>query len=395
MTRARAFTAALFALVVVALVVAPVAGAEPLRLRANALATAESPAGLMTLEASGQGRPWLAAEALVWMGAEPDLDGNALVVALVARDPDRRAQARVGRFVASPGAVRPTHIDGASGRAALPWGDVHAEAFGGVPVLSGAGGRAYSWIAGGRVSRSLGRWGSAGVGYMQRRERGRLYDEELALDAGGAATSDLDLAVRGAYDLSTPGISEARGLAAWRRGDYRVSGFAIHRSPSRLLPATSLFSVLGDAPSQRVGGEVSWRAAPRLDVVGVAAGSYVARELGADLELRGTLRLDPRGRGAVSLGLRRQNARIADYTGLRATGRFPVHPKFWLTSELEVAVPDESRGRGRVWPWGLVALRWDPDSPWQAAIAVESSASPQHRARADALLRVSRAWEEP
>ena len=371
----------------------PSADAEPLRLRANALATAESPAGLLTLEAATDARPWLSAEALVWMGADPDLDGNALVIALVARDPDHRGQVRLGRFVAAAGAIRPTHIDGVAGHARLPWGELSAEAFGGVPVIAGAGGRAYSWIVGSRISRSLGRWGSAGVGYMQQRDRGRLAHEEIALDAGGAATENLDLGFRGAYDLSSPGISEARGLAAWRWRDYRFAAFAIHRSPSRLLPATSLFSVLGDAPSQRLGGEVTWRAAPRLDVVGVAAASHVADELGADLELRGQLRLDPIGRGLATLGIRRQNAPLADFTGIRATGRIPAWTEFWLATELEIAFPDDPRGRGRVWPWGLVALRWAPEGPWQAAVALESSASPEHRFRADALLRVSRAWE--
>jgi hypothetical protein len=374
---------------------ATAATGEPLRLRGDALATAESPAGLMTLEASGQARSWLSAEALVWLGARPDTDGNALVIALVARDPSRRAQARAGRFVAAAGALRPTHIDGLSARAALPWWQLHAEAFGGAPVLAGEGGRAYSWITGGRISRSLGRWGSTGVGYMQRREAGRLADEELAFDAGGAATSRLDLGFRGAYDLSSPGISEVRGLAAWRWRAYRFGAFATHRSPSRLLPATSLFSVLGDVPSQRLGGEMTWRAAPRLDVVGVAAASYVAEELGADLEVRGLLRLDPRGRGLATLGVRRQNAPLADFTGIRATGRVPAGEALWLSTELELAIPDDPRDRGRAWPWGLVALRWTPQPLWQAAVGLEASSTPTHRFRTDALLRVSRAWEAP
>lgn len=365
----------------------------PIRLRANALATAESPAGLLTLEASGEARSWLSAEALVWMGTEPERAGNALVVAVIARDPERRARARVGRFVAGPGAVRPTHMDGASARAALPWGDVHAEAFGGVPVFEGADGRTYGWIAGGRLSRPLGRWGSIGVGYMQRRDAGRLADEELAFDAGMAASEDLDLALRGAYDLSTPGISEARALASWRVRDYRLSAFALHRSPSRLLPATSLFSVLGDAPSQRIGGRGLWRAAPRLDLVLQAAASHVAGDLGADLEARGTLRLDPRGRGATTLGVRRQNAPLADYTGIRATARVPVSATLGVMSELEIAFPDEPGDRGRAWPWGLVGVRYAPDDAWRAALALEAGASPRHRFRTDALMRVSRSWE--
>jgi len=56
--------------------------------------------------------------------------------------------------------------------------------------------------------------------------------------------------------------------------------------------------------------------------------------------------------------------------------------------------PDEARGRGMLWPWGLAAINWDRGA-WQAAVAVEASASPQYRSRVDALLQLSRRWGTP
>ena len=43
------------------------AAADPLRLRADALATTASPAGLLVLEADGTLRPGMSAEAVVWI----------------------------------------------------------------------------------------------------------------------------------------------------------------------------------------------------------------------------------------------------------------------------------------------------------------------------------------
>jgi hypothetical protein len=79
---------------------APVgASAEPLRLRADALATAQSPSGLVSLEADADAAEDVRAEAVLWLG---DNDADALVADVEAtRGP---VTARAGRFVASAGA---------------------------------------------------------------------------------------------------------------------------------------------------------------------------------------------------------------------------------------------------------------------------------------------------
>ena len=63
-------------LVAIALILGTRAEAGPLQLRADALATTASPAGLLTLEADGAIDRGLSAEAVVWMGSASD-DGRA------------------------------------------------------------------------------------------------------------------------------------------------------------------------------------------------------------------------------------------------------------------------------------------------------------------------------
>src|SRR5690606_37236881 len=149
------------------------------------------------------------------------------------------------------------------------------------PVEPGLeGGRAWDWIAGARLARRLGDGGSAGVAYVQRRDAGRLALEELGVDAGLAITARHDAGARAAYDLANPGLAELALTTSYRRGAWRGEGYAIHRAASHLLPATSLFSVLGDVPAQRAGGVITWRAAPRLDAIAELGGRRIDADLG-------------------------------------------------------------------------------------------------------------------
>jgi hypothetical protein len=384
------------ALVMLALV-SPVA-ADPVRLRADALASTRSPAGLLVLEADGAMEPGLSAEAVVWVGGirepEREASGDVLVIAVRARDRLDRATAQLGRFVAMLGALRPTHVDGASGRVRLPK-RIDVEAFAGVPVVPTVvdASRSWDWIAGGRVGRRIGDYGSAGIAYAQRRDGGRLASEEVGVDVGTAFGPRHDLGARLAYDLVDPGIAEASLRASRRSGTLRTELYARHRSASHLLPATSLFSVLGDVPSQRAGAVITWRAAPRLDMIADVSGRRIDDELDEELVGRARLRLDDKGTSAIAGEVRRTGGRDA-WTGVRGVAQVAVSKSVTLATELELVIPDEDRGAGSLWPWALVAATWKRGA-WESAIAIEASASPEFRHRVDGLLQLSRRWSTP
>lgn len=380
---------------VVAVVAAgtPLPGAaDPYRLRADALATVQAPAGLVVLQADGKQGEQFGAEALIWLGAGEEDEAQALVVMVRARRESGRADARLGRFVVSAGGLRPQHIDGAHGRLRLPY-ELAIEAFGGSPVAAGQEGRSFDWLAGGRVSRALGDWGSVGVAYLHRRDHGQLADEEIAVDAGGAAAEWLDLSARAAVDLIQFGVAEAVGAAGGRFGSWRVELYAIERSPSRLLPATSLFSVLGDQRSRRVGSQVRWRAAPRLDLFADGGALAAAGEWGELMAARAQLRLDDRGAGAIGVEVRREWAPEGGWNGARATVRVPVGALVFAL-EGELAMPEEANGDGSVWPWGLAAVSRKFGS-WEAAAAMEASSSSDYVHRVDGLARLTWLWEAP
>lgn len=368
---------------------------QPYRVRADAYGQTRQPVGLITLQGDSTVRPWLSAEAYVWGATGNKTQGDVLVVAVEARDPGGLGRARAGRFFVSPGALRPVHMDGVDAKLRLPFG-LSFQAFGGKPVVPRFGNRAYDWVAGGRLAQATGDWGSVGVAYVQRRERGSLAYEQIGADAFVTPLDWLDLAGRAAFDLLDHGVSEAHASATARLGAWLLRAFAFHRSPARLLSATSLFSVLGNAKSRQAGGSIDWAAAPRLDLRAVAAARAIGSAVGARVQLNGTLRLDDDGLGALGLELRRDSAALRpdpDWTGVRVTGRAPVAAGIYATTELELVVPDEPRGRGKVWPWGRVALTWTPFERWEAAAAFQASASPQYARRFDGRFRLSYAWE--
>jgi hypothetical protein len=370
------------------------AQADPIRLHADALSTTSSPAGLLTLEADGAAGPNYSAEAVVWTAGNTVTDhvrGDVLVIALRARTSDGRVAARIGRFVESLGALRPIHVDGAAARARLPQ-RVDVEAYAGIPVVPGlVSARTWDWVAGGRIARKIGEGGSLGIAYAQQRDDGRLESEELGLDGGAELGKNDDLGAKLAYDLANPGIAEATITASHRRRSLRTELYASYRASSHLLPATSLFSVLGDVPAERVGTVVTWRAAPRLDVIGDIGLRRVDHDVAPELVARARLRLDERGASALTGELRRDGVGTYMWTGARGAARIALPHSLAFSSELELVSPDHDRGLGAVWPWGLAAVSWDTGS-WQAAVAIEASASPQDRHRFDVLAQLGRRW---
>ena len=371
------------------------AEADPIRLRADAITDTQSeqqsPLGLLVLQGQDQLRPWMDVEGLVWAGAKRDFTGDVMVLAMHLREPHGYGELRVGRFVVATGAMFPVQLDGLEAIGRTRFGS-SIEVFGGAPVVPRFGARAFDWLAGVRVAQHVMSKATIGVSYVQRREYGDISNEEIGADLALSPRA-FDLAAKAAYDVTNPGIAEARASIAKRIDDVRLELFTSTQSPGRLLPATSLFSVLGDFPSQMVGGTTRWYAAPRLDVLASGAGQLVGGELGMNAWVRATLKLDDTGLASVGVEVRRVDVVSARWTGFRVVGVQPLGRGFRASTELEVAVPDEPDGRGVIWPWGLVALSWRSKEGWEIAGAVEAASTPESTYEANALARLSKAWE--
>ncbi len=363
-------------------------------MRMDALVDTQQNGGVIVLSGDAT-RSAVSAEALLWAGGATTtgLVADALVFAVRVREPHGRGEVRIGRFLFSSGAILPVQIDGASAMARAPWG-TKVEVVTGVPVTSvGApapplGPQDLQWLVGGRISQVVASRMTFGVSYLQRRDADEIADEQVGADLT-AALKWLDVAARAAYDITSPGISDALVSAAARVGPFRFEVFASDRSPARLLPATSLFSIFGDFPSQSVGSSIHWKAAPRLDFWLTGAGQSVGGVYGGNASARALLKLDDCGAGSLGLELRRQDVSTAQWTGIRATATKPLLRCLRLGVEAELVIPDEPQGKGIAWPWGLVSLAWHPRSRWEVAAALEAASTPIHDFELNALARFS------
>ncbi|HLL23041.1 MAG TPA: hypothetical protein VK427_12965, partial [Kofleriaceae bacterium] len=227
--------------------------------------------------------------------------------------------------------------------------------------------------------------------YLQRRDLGRLETEELGGDVGFAITNKDDVGVPTAYDLAHPGIAEVAVSASHRGKSVRTEAYAIHREASHLLPATSLFSVIGDLPSQRAGAVFTWKFAPRLDLVADTGARRLEDDYGIELAGRARLRLDDRGTSLLGGEVRRSGIADDEWTGLRGSARIALGRGFTASGELELVIPDMPRGRGSAWPWALGAIGYERGE-WQAAIAAEASSTPEYTSRFDIIGQLARRW---
>jgi hypothetical protein len=166
-----------------------------------------------------------------------------------------------------------------------------------------------------------------------------------------------------------------------------------------MLQQTSLFTVLGDPGALKTGGNLFWRAAPRLDLSVEGAAQEAANTWGWTGYLRGLLRTDDEGKGSVLGELRRQDVAVSRWTGIRLAAVIPIYENIdetvGLMPEFEIIIPDDrNSATGLAWPWGRLALRWKHHKGWALAAAGEASSNETQRIDVRALARVSyqRTW---
>lgn len=387
---------------------ATAAYAQPHRIGAERWGQANPNYGLIILEGSTRKYPYIDAEALVWGAvgtSEPGFDNaaqfEALVVTLRLRDPRGISDTRLGRFILATGSVRAMHIDG--GHVTLrARSKTHFEVFGGVPVDGNVDGRQHDWMVGGRLSQGLGKRGVIGASYYNRFNTGQRSDEEVGGDFALRVAHWLDMAAKVSWELVNPGLVEVLGTISAETKSRAIRGevYVTKRSATRLLQATSLFTVIGDPETLATGANLLWRAAPRLDLWVNGALRDAQEKYGWSGYVRGVLRTDDEGKGSILGEVRRQSVSVSQWTGLRVAAVIPLYEDFdttvGLMPEFEIVFPDDPEpDQGSVWPWGRLALRWEPTRSWAIAAACEASANQVQRYEVRGLARVSYQAEWP
>jgi hypothetical protein len=346
--------------------------------------------GLIVLHSGYTNSPLIDADVLVFVGADSSgASGDVLDVSLSIREPNGWGRARLGRFILSTGAVRPVQMDGVSLLGRTPSGET-LEVFGGMPVVPEFGPRSFDWLAGARVGQWL--WSERlglGVSYVQQRDAAETAREEIGTDLSTSPLAWLSLNAIGAWDLVSSGLAEATLRANAHDEDVQLQLFASRRVAARLLPATSLFSVISNAPTSEVGSDASFTAFPRLDVGGTLALEGLDGDYGYRVAVRSTLRLSDEGNADVRAEATRRELGGQGYSGCALTTRVPLVRRLQGSASLELVAPDHPQGGGALWPWARVGATYAPAERWTVAAAIGAKATPEIRREIYGLLRVS------
>ena len=370
------------------------AAPQPLRLRGDAYAQTTSPVGLVVLHGEDRLKPNVDAETVTWLGVTdtPGAMGDVLTLSVRLRDLSTGSEVRAGRLLVSMGAIRPMHVDGARGLVRL-FGGTTVEAFGGFPVARRFDYATFDWATGGRIGQAVSDVFAVGASYLQRRSDGHPADEEAGADVAFTPRPWLSAVGRAAFDLESRGLTDVLASVGAHSKDVRGELFTTHRSPGRLLPSTSLFSVLGDFASTNVGATARWRAFPRLELVGTGSAQVQDSEVGGQGLGRATLALDDDWDGTLGAEGRRVDVGSARWSGARFIASLPVARRVRASTELELVVPDHPRGRPWLWPWALGSLSYRIGRAWDVAAGVEASSGPEQSAVLAGLARLSFAFD--
>lgn len=345
--------------------------------------------GVLVLRSGYRNSPYVDVDALVFVGANTDAwQGDVLSVSLLLREPHGIGQARLGRFIVGTGAVGPVQIDGGElTLRAFPGSSLSV--FGGAPVVPEFGPRPFDWVVGGRLGQQLFRDKlGLGVSYFHRRDDGQLDAEELGGDASLEAASWLSFHAIGSWSLIADGLAELRGAALLHNAGWQVELFGTRRIAARLIPATSLFSVIGAAASSTGGAEASWRAFPRLQVGGTFALEGLDDELGYRAALRSTLSLADSGPGQIGVEAIRRKLAEEGFVGGAIRAQVPIGAVVQAHASAELVAADQPRDRGKLWPWLRAGASWMASEHWLLAAAVGLRATPEYSRDVYAMVRV-------
>ena len=345
-------------------------------------------------------RPWIAAEGARLGGrrggAGPPA-GDVLVLAVRLREPHGYAEARVGRFVLATGAVHPVQIDGAH---------VDRRARRGAPPWRPSAG--FPWS---RASGRAATTGSPGVA-SRRRSRAPLTLGRLVR---AAARGRRDLERRGRRGRRAAPVPLARRRRVRRLRPRRAPGSRRRRASAavrseRLAPRALRIAALA---RQAAAGDVALLGARRLAVADGRGDRPVARRAPAR-PARERRRSGRRGRsrrqrmaardaatrrrgdGSLGLEVRRVDVPGAAVDGrARHRGAAPRQGLSLLDRDRDRRARPPGRTRRRVALGALGAVVAIASTAGRSRAPSRRPSTPLHRYEADALVRLSCAFDGP
>ena len=178
----------------------------------------------------------------------------------------RHLQLRLGRQLATGGAVRATQLDGLTADALIVKG-VGVQGWFGVPVQPRFSQASGDLLAGGRVFWRQAFDSEVGASYVYALRRGYLSRSDVAVDGSWTPIGPVTVSGLAQWSLAELRLAEAKLQALWQV-DRKVQLVAdVQRTaPDLFIDRSSIFAVFSEEVRNEAGAEVVWRPLQPLSV---------------------------------------------------------------------------------------------------------------------------------
>jgi hypothetical protein len=166
---------------------------------------------------------------------------------------------RVGRQLATGGAVRSTQIDGIAADGVIAYG-LGVQAWAGVPVQPRFSQASGDFLTGARVFWRKAFDTEVGASYVYALRRGYLSRNDLALDGSWTPLRQVTVSGLGQWSLEEHRLAEARLQALWQiTRTLQIVGDVQRTAPDLFIDRSSIFAVFSEERRDEAGAEIVYR----------------------------------------------------------------------------------------------------------------------------------------
>jgi hypothetical protein len=313
--------------------------------------------------------------------------GDLSLAHLKYRDAKHGSQITLGRQYLLLGLARAEHFDGLHFAQDLPRG-FRVEVFGGAHAGPRLTYQAGDWLAGGRLSYRIGDRLTAGVSFLQAREREELRRELVGADVVLRPKEWLEIGAGALYDIIGYHLAQLDLFATfYPHKGVRLSVDWRRIVPVALLDKTSIFSVFSDSVRNEAGGDVAIRLHARVNLIADAHWlQYDEGDSGYRTGLGARVDWAASGHpGMLTVRAGRWRDSTSGYTELRAAARQTFARGFFASVDLLGFFYDTGSAREDLSFGVTTAVGYEIGKRWRAIVAFEGGVTPQFERRAQVL----------
>jgi hypothetical protein len=358
---------------------------------------------LVSLDAANLGVPYTDDSRVVLNGwgrlqlGKDELAGNEADLNLLYFDVRKGpARIRLGRQHLVLGVGRMDLIDGLDARIDAGFG-LSAEAFAGFTVHPELKIRTNNWEGGGRLAYNLQafhRAGELGLSYVQRREDGEVFRNDVGADAYTVLgpTRWVAMAV---MSPETAQLIEARANAFVSPCDCLTLGVEAERvAPALMVPLNSIFSVFADTPHDAFGAEATWSPNPYWSATASGARLLLDQAyLGYRASLSAATYRDPSHRSAIGLEARSVKESDNGYVRGRLFSYLQLIDPLRVAADLYVMRFDKAVNAVSTSTIGQASVTYDFTKTIRVAATIAGGVTPWAKFQVESMLRLAYGYD--